>query len=199
MRNGMIDCSPGTIIRSLPSKICRLASLLMLLAISPSPSCAETPSGSATAHAVILSVCEVALLQLQDASPMVLTIDPRTTTALVEDGRTVGTKRLCYTAVNGLGKTRTIMVQWALTDAAPPGASLRIRAISIPAGCGVAAGEVTVSSSPQELIRGIPSCATGTSSGGTTLQYRAVLDDPSRGAAGGRSTVTITYTISDDT
>lgn len=166
---------------------------LLLAVICPSRAWPQSVSGAAASHEVILVIAEVAVVALQDARPLVLHLggmSPREAT---------GSNRLFYTAVNAAGRTRSIAVQWAAADAAPAGVSLHVRAAMVPAGFGIATGDVTIGSSPTTLIRGIPSCATGTGDGGAELRYRAVLDDPSRAVAGERRTVTITYTISDDT
>lgn len=158
----------------------------------------QQPTGNTTSHEVILRVSEVALIGLLDIRPLELTIDPSAASMLSSDARSTGTRKIGYTVVNAPGRTRSIMVHWAVSDAAPAGTSLRIFAVSIPARCGIATGEVAVSCYPQVLISAIPSCSTGTGDGGVELRYRFVMDSLSRGAVGAQKTVTITFTVSDD-
>ncbi len=158
----------------------------------------QQPLSNTTSHQVILRVSEVAIIGLQDARPLELTLDLSGASVPSSDARSTGTKKIFYTVVNAPGITRNILVHWAESDAAPAGTSLRIRAVSIPASCGIANGEVTVSSHPQALICAIPTCATGTGDGGVELQYRFIKESFSRAAAETQKSVTITFTVSDD-
>jgi hypothetical protein len=81
---------------------------------------------------------------------------------------------------------------------APAGTSLRMRAIGVPAGCGFAGSEVVVSDRPSSIISGIPSCATGRGSAGALVEYRLSVDDASRLVKGDATSVTLVFTISDD-
>lgn len=166
---------------------------LMLAVFSPSRAWPQSVSGATASHEVVLIVAEVAVVALQNARPLVLQL------SAMSQREATGSNRLFYTTINASGRTRSITVQWSATDAAPQGVSLHVCATNIPTGFGIATGDVTISSSPMTLIRGIPSCATGTGESGAELRYRAVLDDASRAVEGERCAVTITYTITDDT
>jgi hypothetical protein len=168
---------------------------LILAATVSSRAWSQAVSGAEASHEVILIIAEVAVMSLLDARPLVLHLG----VGAMPQREATGSNRIFYTAVNAPGRTRSIAVQWSATDAAPAGVTLHVRAAQVPAGFGIATGDVAISGSPQTLIRGIPSCATGTGDGGVELQYRAVLDDPSRAFGGERRTVMITFTITDDT
>jgi hypothetical protein len=143
---------------------------------------------STTSHIAKLVVREVAMVSCQ--GPDTLLLDA--------DGDRDGTMLLQYTATNASGAHRTIFVNWRSGDRAPGGTSLRIRALSVPAGCGVAGSEIVVSGQPSGIIRGIPSCATGRGSAGALVEYRLCIDDPARLGAREGTSVTLDFTISDD-
>ena len=134
------------------------------------------------------------MLGISDA-PLLEVIAAQGASARLSGMSDAGTAHLRYTMTNLIGKTRSIMVQWSSSDATPAGTSLHLEAVSVPAGCGVAAGEITVSSLPRALIRMIPSCASGA---GAEISYRFRVDDLSRGATAADTTVTICFTVCDD-
>lgn len=178
--------------------IIKMVVMMLLGTVAVCIAWSDELSSSAITNTVSLSVSAFARLQLSDDGPMVLTVNPGTSPSYLTDAGSMGVRRLYYTAINRPGKTRVIEVQWAQTDTAPPGTSLRIHAVNIPDGCGISAGEVTVSSVPQAVIYGIPSCATGTGDLGVELRYLVVVDDVSRILEVDRFTITVIYTISDD-
>jgi hypothetical protein len=109
-----------------------------------------------------------------------------------------GTLLLQYTAVNTAGHYRKILVNWKPGDSAPHGTSLRMLCTSVPAGCGVAGPEVVVSGQPVVIIHDIPSCYTGRGTSGSLVRYQFCIDDASRLLHGETTTVTLVFTISDD-
>jgi hypothetical protein len=114
------------------------------------------------------------------------------------DGDCDGTLRRQYTAVNARGAFRTIFVNMRPDNRTPPGTSLRIRGISIPAGCGSPCSEIVVSDRPAGITTGIPSCAMGRGSAGALVEYRLCFDDSLRLRTGTATSVTLVFTISDD-
>lgn len=145
-------------------------------------------AGAQASHEMLLGVGEVAMVSSTGPDTPVLDLD----------GDRDGTLRVQYTAVNAAGAHRSIRVQWQHGDRAPAGTSLRMRTLSVPAGAGQAAPEVTVSGNPSAIIERIPSCATGTGSSGALVEYRLVVDDPARAEERETTTVTLVFTISDD-
>jgi len=103
-----------------------------------------------------------------------------------------------YTSVVGSGQARQITAEWGATDSAPSGTSLKLEVTEL-AGVneGSAAAEITMSDTPQSIITGIGSCATGTGIGGAKLKYTLSVDDVTQLVAGSSESVTITLTLAD--
>ncbi|MCX7030909.1 MAG: hypothetical protein NTU62_12440 [Spirochaetes bacterium] len=168
--------------------ILRLMGLLVAVMVMTAATAAADASPQASAHAVRFSVLEVAMVSL---------VGPDTL-RLEAGGDREGTMLLQYTATNAAGAYRTISVQWRAGERAPAGTSLRVRAVSVPAGCGRAAGEILVGDLPTGMIAGIPSCTTGRGGSGALLRYRLAIDDPSQVHEGESVTVTLVFTIGSD-
>jgi hypothetical protein len=104
-----------------------------------------------------------------------------------------------YTSVVASGKTRSITAQWAAGDAAPSGCVLQLQAQPAGGNQGTSAGTITLSSTPQNIVTGIGSCATGRgSTQGARLTYTLVINDVESLVAGEEKTVTVTLTLTDD-
>jgi hypothetical protein len=173
----------------------RWGAILCALALSAAPAFALTGSVS---HQVTLTVQEVASVDLNTESLVTLLTIPPAASGDPPTGQQDASKKLYYTAVNASGVTRIITVQWGALDAAPSGTSLRLSAASVPGGCGFAAAEFTLSNVAANLITAIPSCATGTGTGGAALQYTFAIDSPGSLIVGESRTVTITFTLGED-
>ncbi len=145
-------------------------------------------SRSATGHELSIGVREVAMLS--NAGPDTLVLDA------ASDFH--GTMLLQYTTVNSVGAHRTISVSWNRGERAPAGTSLRMRALSVPEGCGQTRPEIVVSEHPDVVIDRIPSCATGRGDRGALLEYRLSIDDAARLDPRESTTVNLVFTISDD-
>lgn len=143
---------------------------------------------SAANQKMYIEIPEVAVVAL--VGPDTLTLDT--------NGDREGTLLLQYTAVNAAGMHREIFVNWRADNRAPSGTSLRVKALNVPAGCGVGGAEVVVSDRPVAVIHAIPSCSTGRGSAGALLEYRLSVDDPPRLIGGDTTTVTLLFTMSDD-
>jgi hypothetical protein len=154
-------------------------------------------SNLAVSHKVILRVAQVAILGLDDSSPLELTMVPRAL-GTAPSASSEGRRLLHYTMVNAEGSTRAITVQWGAQDSTPAGTSLKIAVASVPNLCGRPAPEVTVSGTPQRLITEIPSCETGTDALGAVLRYRLDADRDFRVTGGATKEVVVTFTILDD-
>jgi len=104
-----------------------------------------------------------------------------------------------YTSVVEQGKTRSITAHWAAGDSAPTGCELRLKATPAGGNQGSSVGEITLSTTPQNIVTGIRSCATGRgSSDGAKLTYTLVITDVESLVAGEEKTVTVTLTLTDD-
>jgi hypothetical protein len=105
-----------------------------------------------------------------------------------------------YTSTVAAGTTRRLQANWGGTDAAPAGCSLRLTAT--PAALpnqGASAGQITISSTPTNIVTGIGSCATGTGpANGAQLSYVLSVDNIAALVAGDDHTVTITLTLTDN-
>lgn len=148
-------------------------------------------------HDVTLQVSEIALIDLNNTAAITLTTNAPGAGGENPLGDTNATKLLQYTSLVGSGLTRNITVEWGGTDAAPAGTSLKLLATSVPAGCGTAAPQVTLSSTPTNLVTTIGSCATGTGASGTELTYTFSIDTVTSLVVGDNKTVTITFTLTD--
>jgi hypothetical protein len=154
-------------------------------------------SNPTVSQKVILRVAPVAVLGLDDSSPLDLTMVPRAL-GTAASASSKGRRLLHYTTVNAEGSTRAITVQWGAQDSAPAGISLKIAATSVPNRCGRPAPEVTVSGTPQRLITEIPTCGTGTDALGAILRYRLDVDSDFQVTGGATKEVVVTFTILDD-
>ena len=104
-----------------------------------------------------------------------------------------------YTSVVAQGKTRSITAHWGANDSAPSGCELKLEATPAGGNQGSSAGEITLSTTPQNIVTGIRSCATGSdSSNGAQLTYTLVIKDVESLVAGEEKTVTVTLTLTDD-
>ena len=148
-------------------------------------------------HDVTMQVLEVALIDLNDTGTITLTTTPPGAGGADVTGDSDTSKLLQYTSLVATGVTRNITVQWGGTDAAPAGTSLLVEATSVPAGCGVAAPQVTLSSVAQNLVTTIGSCATGTGASGAQVTFTFSVDDIPSLVVGDNKTVTVTYTLTD--
>ncbi|MFH1313923.1 MAG: hypothetical protein ABIJ00_11960, partial [Candidatus Eisenbacteria bacterium] len=104
-----------------------------------------------------------------------------------------------YTSVVGSGTTRNLTAAWGGSDAAPAGCSLKLEVISLTAGCGSAvSGGITMSSSAQNIVASIGSCATGTgATDGARFAYTLSVDDATSLDASDDQSATITLTLTD--
>jgi len=104
-----------------------------------------------------------------------------------------------YTSVVAQEKTRSITAHWAAGDSAPSGCELRLVATPAGGNQGSSAGEIILSTTPQNIVTGIRSCATGRGpSNGARLTYTLVITDFESLVAGEEKTVTVTLTLTDD-
>ena len=159
---------------------------------------AAMPATDAAANDVKITIKEIALIDLNGATTVVLVSPEPTVGGQSPPDDTDLTKKLQYTSVVTPGLTRNITIEWGNGDVSPAGTSLRAAVSGIPAGCGTAAGQVTVSSTAQNLITGIGGCSTGTGASGVDVQYSLTVDDASLLVAGTSTSVTITFTLTSD-
>jgi len=150
-------------------------------------------------HDVTMQVNEVVLIDLNDLGAITLTTTAPANGGEDPTGDTDNSKLLQYTSLVASTTTRNISAQWGGTDAAPAGTSLLLEATSVPLNCGTAATQITMSSTAQNIITAIGSCATGTGANGAVLTYTFQIDTVSSLVVGDNKTVTITLTLTDAT
>ena len=148
-------------------------------------------------HQVTLQINEVVLIDLNDTGTITLSTSAPTNGGEDPTGSTDATKLLQYTSLVASGTTRNITAAWGAGDSAPAGTSLKLQATSVPASCGTAGAQVTLSNSGQNIITAIGSCATGTGANGAELTYTFSIDTVSSLNVGDSETVTITFTLTD--
>jgi hypothetical protein len=104
-----------------------------------------------------------------------------------------------YTSTVAAGQTRKLTVAWGASDAAPAGCSLKLMATpNVGTNQGTSAGQITMTSTAQDLVTTIKSCATGTSAAsGAQLAYSLDVTDPTALVAGATKTATVTLTLTD--
>jgi hypothetical protein len=128
---------------------------------------------SATAtQTVTMSVNAIGVLAVT-GNPSTLSVSAPTVGGDTPSNPSSNTTYAQYTSTVGSTGTRKITAAWGGTDAAPAGCSLKLAAA--PAGGtnqGSTAGQITLSSTAQDLITAIKSCATGTAAtNGAQLTY----------------------------
>ena len=165
------------------------------LALSSAAVIAQSVTAS---HKVAMSVVAAAVLDLNDASPVILTVLLPAIGGTPPTGEKNETKRLWYSAVTQAGASRRVSV--SMIGSTPAGTSLSVEAISVEAGAGICVeGGVTISGMDHDIITLIPSCATGRlANSGAALRYSLNVVSPSSLVAGMSTTVTVSYTLTDD-
>ena len=104
-----------------------------------------------------------------------------------------------YTSVVSGLTTRSLQAKWGGSDVAPSGCSLLLEVTAVTAGCGSrVVGGITVSSSDQDIVTAIASCATGTgATDGGQLTYTLSVDDVTQLDSADDQSATITLTLTD--
>lgn len=175
----------------------KAAVFMALLALAGMGAYAQTATAT---HEVTFNVPAIAMMELDSVATVTLAVGNPASAGLSPVGATDSTKHLWYTTLNTVGTTRRITVEWAVTDSAPAGTSLDVEATAVTAGCGTGAGLLTMTdldATAQDLVTGIPSCATGQAANGATITYTLNVDDPSALVIG-TNTVDILFTLTED-
>ena len=104
-----------------------------------------------------------------------------------------------YTSTVASGTTRKITAKWESGDAAPAGCALKLTAT--PSGGtnqGTSAGQITVTSTAQDVVTTIRSCVTGTGgSDGAQLSYSLEVSDATALVASESKSATVSLTLTD--
>ena len=147
-------------------------------------------------HTLTLSVASIARIGV--TAGVTLTVDDPGTAGDDPTSDSDNTGRLRYTSTVPSGQSRRITAEWGATDAAPAGTQLTLTATPGGGKLGSSAGEKVISSSAEDIITGVGSCATGSGAGnGAVLDYTLEVTDVGSLIAGDSEDVIVTFTITD--
>lgn len=146
-------------------------------------------------HDITLQVIEVVLIDMNSTALITLSTTAPTNGGEDPIGDSDNSKLLQYTSLVASGVSRNITA--SMTGTPPAGTSLSAQATSVPAGCGTAGAQITLSSTAANIITGISSCATGINTNGAEITYTYNIDDISSLIVGASATVTVNYTLTD--
>jgi hypothetical protein len=131
-------------------------------------------------------------------NPATLAVSAPGTAGATPANPTSNTTYAQYTSTVAAGVTRRLQANWGASDAAPAGCSLLLTATP-GSGQGTTANQITMSSTAQNIVTAIGSCATGTTaSSGAQLAYTLSINTMTSLVAGDNHTVTITLTLTDN-
>jgi hypothetical protein len=104
-----------------------------------------------------------------------------------------------YTSTVPSSQTRKLTAAWGAADAAPAGCSLKLTATPPGGGNrGSSAGQITLTSTAQDVVSGIGSCATGVGgTDGAQLAYSLAVTSVTSLVAGESKSATVTLTLTD--
>ena len=167
-----------------------LISFLILTLISIPGLFAATGSDS---HDVQIDIAEIAAIALTDATTLVLTTSDPAQAGDVPQGDTDSARYLQYTTLNTGAFTRKI--QCSLDVSEPAGVDLRL---TLSGGLGTSAGQVTLTTTDQDMVTAIGSGNTGiAATDGDNLAWVLAVTD-STALLVGSNTVTATFTLTED-
>ena len=153
---------------------------------------------SEASHDITIGIIEIAELGLEDSDAITLTVTAPETPGDDPQGDSNSAKVLDYTSTVNSSSSRTITAAIS-SGTVPSGLRLAVAAAN-PGGPneGASAGELDLGSTAADLITGIRSCATNSGGGGTGLTYNLYVDDPTSLDYSANPTVTVQYTLTDD-
>ena len=154
------------------------------------------PAQTQASHPVTINIQSIAALAIVGGN-ITLTVDSPASGGDPPDPVRDRSCFLQYTSTVGIGQTRSVSAAWGLTDDAPAGCRLRLRAVP-ESGEGVSSGGIRVKETAQSIITEIGLCATGTGdSDGAQLRYTLRVNDVTSLVAGESRTVMVTFTLTD--
>jgi hypothetical protein len=184
------QCERRLAMKSLKLILFRVASVMAVAALV---------EGAATStQTVTMQVNAICVLGVT-GNPSALTVSAPATGGQTPSSPSSNTTYAQYTSTVGASQTRRLTAAWGGSDAAPAGCSLKLQAT--PSGGtnqGTGTSQVTVSSTAQDIITGIRSCATGTgATSGAQLTYTLSVDTVTSLVAAETKSATITLTLTD--
>jgi hypothetical protein len=153
-------------------------------------------SATTVTSAVSVSFASFCLMAVTSSS-VALTISNPATPGSVPSNATSAGSYAQYSSTVASGVTRRITAAWAFGNAAPAGCELKLRATPA-SGQGSSAGQITVSSTAQNIVTGIGGCATGTgATNGAQLGYTLNIVTMTSLVANESKSASITLTLTD--
>jgi hypothetical protein len=159
------------------------------------------------AHSVSINIPEVALLDLEGGTAVVLepTAPTEAGDAFTFTNATDQSTWVNYSSIVASGNTRTVSAA-ITTGTVPTGLALKVTAANAVAAngkgrLGTAQGQITLSATAQSIITGIGSCYTGNGqNSGSNLTYALELTstDNYDELVQANTSITITYTLTED-
>jgi len=153
---------------------------------------------STATQTVTMQVNAICVLAVT-GNPSTLTVSAPATGGQTPSNPSSNTTYAQYTSTVASATTRKITAKWEAGDAAPAGCSLKLTAT--PSGGtnqGTTAGQITMSSTAQDVVTTIGSCATGTGgSNGAQLTYTLSVDTVTSLVASESKSATVTLTLTD--
>jgi hypothetical protein len=155
-------------------------------------------AAATTTQTVTMQVNAICVLAVT-GNPSTLTVSAPASGGQTPSNPTTSSTYAQYTSTVASATTRKITAKWEAGDAAPAGCSLHLTAT--PSGGtnqGTSAGQITMSSTAQDVVTTIRSCATGTGgSSGAQLSYELSVDTATSLVAGESKSATVTLTLTD--
>ena len=152
-------------------------------------------TGSQTVGMQVGSICVLAVT----GNPSTLTVAAPATGGAAPTNPSSNATYAQYTSTVAASQSRRLTAAWGSSDAAPSGCSLKLTAA--PSGHtneGASAGQITLSSTAQDIVSTIKSCATGQGpTSGTQLTYQLSVDSLTALVASESKTATVTLTLTD--
>ena len=152
---------------------------------------------SSATHDVTININDIAEVNV-NGSDISLTVTAPGAGGSDPQGDSNTDAQLQYTSV--VSSTTRLVSAKISAGSVPSGLSLAVQPTGTPGtNEGTYGSSVTLTATDQNLVTGVGSCATGTgASDGATLSYSLSVDDPTQLDYGDDTTVTITYTLTDD-
>ena len=153
-------------------------------------------SATTATTAVSMSLSSFCLMAVT-SSAVTLTVSDPPSPGEIPTNPTNSSTYAQYSSTVAAGVTRRLTAAWAVGNAAPTSCSLLLTATPA-SGQGSSAGQITVSTTAQNIITGIGGCATGTgASSGANLAYTLSIGTMTSLVANESKASTITFTLTD--
>jgi len=152
---------------------------------------------STTTQTVVMQVNAICVLAVT-GNPSTLSVSAPTTGGQTPVSGSSTSTYAQYTSTVAASTNRKITAKWEAGDAAPAGCALKLTATPAGGNQGTGAGQISMTSTAQDIVTAIKSCATGTGgSSGAQLSYALEVSDATALVAGESKSATVTMTLTD--